>query len=49
VLVANVADGADAVILRVTPAIANFRPIHSVGRMVESKGDVSYAGYLKWR
>jgi 3-hydroxy-3-methylglutaryl CoA synthase/uncharacterized OB-fold protein len=49
ILVANVADGADAAILRVTPAAASFRPIHSVGRMVESKGDVSYAGYLKWR
>lgn len=49
ILVANVADGADAAILKVTPAIANFRPVHSVGRMVESKGDVSYAGYLKWR
>ena len=49
ILVAGVADGADAVVLRVTPAAAAFRPIHSVGRMVESKGDVSYAGYLKWR
>jgi hydroxymethylglutaryl-CoA synthase len=49
ILVAAVADGADAVVLRVTPAAAAFRPIHSVGRMVESKGDVSYAGYLKWR
>ena len=27
----------------------NFRPVHSVGRMIESKGDVSSAGYLKWR
>ncbi|MGH7840975.1 MAG: OB-fold domain-containing protein [Candidatus Binataceae bacterium] len=49
ILVAGVADGADAAVLRVTPAVAAFRPVHSLGRMVESKGDVSYASYLKWR
>ena len=49
ILVATVADGADAILLRVTPAAANFKPVHSVGRMIESKGDVSYANYLKWR
>jgi 3-hydroxy-3-methylglutaryl CoA synthase/uncharacterized OB-fold protein len=49
ILVATVADGADAILLRVTPANAGFKPVHSVGRMIESKGDVSYANYLKWR
>lgn len=49
ILVAGIADGADAAVLRVTPAAAAFRPVHSVGRMVESKGDVSYPSYLKWR
>jgi 3-hydroxy-3-methylglutaryl CoA synthase/uncharacterized OB-fold protein len=49
ILLTGVADGADAILLRVTPAAAAFRPIHSVGRMVESKGDVTYANYLKWR
>lgn len=49
VLMAGVADGADAIVLRVTPAAAKFRPAHSVGRMIESKGDVSYGNYLKWR
>jgi len=49
ILMATVADGADAIVLRVTPRAAAFRPIHSVGRMVESKGDVSYGNYLKWR
>jgi hydroxymethylglutaryl-CoA synthase len=49
VLVAGVADGADAIVLRATPAVAKFRPAHSVGRMIESKGDVSYGNYLKWR
>jgi uncharacterized OB-fold protein len=33
----------------VTPAAAGFHPVHSVGRMIESKGDVSYTNYLKWR
>jgi hydroxymethylglutaryl-CoA synthase len=49
ILVATVADGADAVLFRVAPSAANFKPVHSVGRMIESKGDVSYANYLKWR
>src|SRR5215472_11711086 len=49
VLVASVADGADAMVLRATPAIAGFKPLRSVGRMIESKGDVSYGSYLKWR
>jgi hydroxymethylglutaryl-CoA synthase len=49
VMVAGVADGADAIVLRMTPAAARFRPAHSVGRMIESKGDVSYGNYLKWR
>jgi 3-hydroxy-3-methylglutaryl CoA synthase/uncharacterized OB-fold protein len=49
ILVATVADGADAMLLRVTPAAVNFKPVHSVGRMIESKGDVTYANYLKWR
>ena len=49
ILVVCVADGAEAMVLRVTDAAAGFRPVHSMGRMIESKGDVSYAGYLKWR
>jgi len=49
ILVVTVGDGADALVLKVTPAAAAFRPVHSVGRMVESKGDVSYGNYLKWR
>jgi hydroxymethylglutaryl-CoA synthase len=49
ILLVCVADGAEALALRVTEAAAGFRPIHSTGRMIESKGDVSYARYLKWR
>jgi hydroxymethylglutaryl-CoA synthase len=49
ILIAMAGDGAEAVLLRVMPAIASYRPGRSVGRMIESKGDVSYANYLKWR
>jgi 3-hydroxy-3-methylglutaryl CoA synthase/uncharacterized OB-fold protein len=49
ILVAAAGEGADALLLRMTPAAAHFRPHHSVGGMIESKGDVSYANYLKWR
>src|SRR5215469_674257 len=48
ILVAAAGEGADALLLRMTPAAAHFRPHHSVGGMIESKGDVSYANYLKW-
>jgi len=49
VLVASVADGVDALVLRIAPAITAFKPARSVGRMIESKGEVSYGNYLKWR
>ena len=49
ILVVSVADGADAMVLRVTPAAASYKPTRSVGGMIESKGDVSYGNYLKWR
>jgi 3-hydroxy-3-methylglutaryl CoA synthase/uncharacterized OB-fold protein len=49
ILVASGADGADAVVLRVTQQAASFTQPRSVGRLIESKGDVAYARYLKWR
>jgi 3-hydroxy-3-methylglutaryl CoA synthase/uncharacterized OB-fold protein len=49
VLVCVAADGADAVLLRVTDAIAARRQPRAVGRFIESKGDVGYGTYLKWR
>jgi 3-hydroxy-3-methylglutaryl CoA synthase/uncharacterized OB-fold protein len=49
ILIATAGDGADAVLLRVTDATARYAQPRSVGRMIESKGDVSYASYLKWR
>jgi hydroxymethylglutaryl-CoA synthase len=49
ILVAVAADGADAVVLRVTEAIATFKQPRSVGRLIESKGKVGYGTYLKWR
>jgi hydroxymethylglutaryl-CoA synthase len=49
ILVAMVADGAEALLLRVTPAVTSYKAGRSVGRQIESKGDVSYANYLKWR
>jgi hydroxymethylglutaryl-CoA synthase len=49
ILVALAADGADAAVLRVTEAAATRRPPRSVGRLIESKGEVGYGSYLKWR
>jgi 3-hydroxy-3-methylglutaryl CoA synthase/uncharacterized OB-fold protein len=49
ILVASTADGADAILLRVTDQAGGYRQQRSVGRLIESKGDVAYARYLKWR
>jgi hydroxymethylglutaryl-CoA synthase len=49
ILVATAADGADAVLFRVTDAATRYKQPRSVGRLIESKGDVSYGSYLKWR
>jgi 3-hydroxy-3-methylglutaryl CoA synthase/uncharacterized OB-fold protein len=49
ILVAIAADGADALVLRATDAVAARKPARSVGRLIESKGDVGYGTYLKWR
>jgi 3-hydroxy-3-methylglutaryl CoA synthase/uncharacterized OB-fold protein len=49
ILVVSIADGADAFVLKITPEAANFKPARSVGRMIESKGDVTYGSFLKWR
>jgi len=49
ILVATAADGADAILFRVTDAAARYQQPRSVGRMIESKGEVSYGSYLKWR
>jgi uncharacterized OB-fold protein len=49
ILVAVAADGADAVVLRATDAVASSRQTRSVGRLIESKGNVGYGTYLKWR
>jgi hydroxymethylglutaryl-CoA synthase len=49
ILVVVAADGAEAVLLKVTEGITKHSQPRSVGRMIESKGDVTYGSYLKWR
>ncbi|MCC6764682.1 MAG: OB-fold domain-containing protein [Deltaproteobacteria bacterium] len=49
ILVASAGDGADALLLKVTARAASYTQPRSVGRLIESKGDVAYARYLKWR
>jgi 3-hydroxy-3-methylglutaryl CoA synthase/uncharacterized OB-fold protein len=49
ILVAGAADGADAIVLRATDAIAGYAQPRSVGRLIESKAPVGYGAYLKWR
>jgi 3-hydroxy-3-methylglutaryl CoA synthase len=50
ILVVCEADGADALVLEVTPAIKDMPPVRAVDRWIASKrNDLAYNTYLKWR
>jgi hydroxymethylglutaryl-CoA synthase len=49
VVLLSLADGADALVLRTTDAIASYRPIPTVAAQVASGAPVSYGRYLAWR
>jgi hydroxymethylglutaryl-CoA synthase len=47
--VLHLADGADAVVLRSTEALADWRPARSVGDQVAQGAPLTYAKFLSWR
>ena len=49
VAVVHLADGADAVVLRTTDALARWRPQRTVASQVAGGGPISYAKFLSWR
>jgi len=49
VVLLSLADGADAVVLRTTEALAAYRPYRPVAVQVASGGPLSYGRYLHWR
>jgi hydroxymethylglutaryl-CoA synthase len=49
IAVVSLADGADAVVLRTTPALAGYQPARPVAGQVAAGGAVSYGRYLHWR
>jgi hydroxymethylglutaryl-CoA synthase len=50
ILVVCEADGADALVFEVTPAIKDLPPVRAVDRWIASKrNDLAYNTYLKWR
>ena len=49
VAVVALADGAEAVILRATDALADHRPVAPVSEQVAAGGSVSYGRFLAWR
>ena len=49
VVLLHLADGADAVVLRTTDALARWRPARSVADQIETGAPVSYARFLSWR
>jgi 3-hydroxy-3-methylglutaryl CoA synthase len=50
ILVVSAADGVDALVFEVTPAIRDMPPVRPVDRWIASKrNDLPYNTYLKWR
>jgi 3-hydroxy-3-methylglutaryl CoA synthase/uncharacterized OB-fold protein len=49
VAVVHLADGADAVVLRATDALARWRPQRTVASQVAGGAPISYAKFLSWR
>ncbi|HKA28521.1 MAG TPA: OB-fold domain-containing protein [Candidatus Binatia bacterium] len=50
ILVVSEADGADALVFEVTPAIKDMPPVRAVDRWIASKrNDLAYNTYLRWR
>jgi hydroxymethylglutaryl-CoA synthase len=49
VVLLHLADGADAVVLRTTDALAEWRSARSVAEQVAAGAPVSYAKFLSWR
>jgi hydroxymethylglutaryl-CoA synthase len=49
VVLLSLADGADAVVLRTTQALASYQPCQPVAAQVGAGGLVSYGRYLHWR
>jgi uncharacterized OB-fold protein len=45
----HLADGADAVVLRTTDALARWQPARPVAEQVGSGGTITYAKFLTWR
>jgi 3-hydroxy-3-methylglutaryl CoA synthase/uncharacterized OB-fold protein len=49
VVLLHLADGADAVVLRSTDALAAWRPVRTVTEQVAAGAPISYAKFLSWR
>jgi hydroxymethylglutaryl-CoA synthase len=49
VVLLTVADGADALVLRTTDAIAHYRPARPVAAQVAAGAPIAYGRYLAWR
>ena len=49
VVVLHLADGADAMVLRTTDALAGWRPARPVGGQVADGAPITYAKFLSWR
>ena len=43
------ADGADVMILRTTPAISKYKPARSIASQLESGAPLAYGRFLSWR
>ena len=49
IVLLTLSDGADAIVLRTTDALAGYRPYRPVLSQVEAGGPINYGRYLHWR
>jgi hydroxymethylglutaryl-CoA synthase len=49
IVLLHLADGADAVVLRSTDALAAWRPMRPVSEQIEQGSELSYSKFLTWR
>jgi uncharacterized OB-fold protein len=49
IVLLHLADGADAVVLRSTDALAAWRPVRPVSEQIEQGSELSYSKFLTWR
>ncbi|MCA9773292.1 MAG: hypothetical protein KC466_12840, partial [Myxococcales bacterium] len=49
ILVIDYGEGADALVIEVTDAVASFRPRQGLAKQIDARREIDYGAYLRWR